>query len=232
MAQMPLNKYIAQAGLCSRRKAVELIKAKKVLVNDQVITEPGHKVSARDEVQVNGVSLQQQKLVYILLNKPKDCVSTVSDERGRTTVLEVIHGATDARVYPVGRLDRNSTGLLLLTNDGDLAQKLAHPKHQVQKVYHVTLERALGRNDFERVKRGVHLEDGVVQVDAIEHIPPSKKKLKITLHSGKYRVIRRLFKQLGYKVVALDRVKYAVFTKRGLSRGTWRFLSHDEVAQL
>ncbi len=232
MAHIPLNKFIAHAGFCSRRKAVEFIKQKKVIVNDQVITEPGYKVSAKDEIIVNGVMLKKQKLVYILLNKPKDCVSTVSDERGRTTVLDIIHGATDKRVYPVGRLDRNTTGLLLLTNDGVLTQKLAHPKYQVQKVYHVALERPLSKKDFDRIKHGVELDDGMVQVDAIEYLPPSKKKIKITLHIGKYRVIRRLFKELDYKVAALDRVKYASFTKRGLSRGAWRYLSDDEVKSL
>jgi len=232
MAQVPLNKFIAHAGFCSRRKAVELIKQRKVIVNDQVVIEPGYKVSTRDEILVNGVKLKKQKSVYILLNKPKDCVSTVSDERGRTTVLNIIHGATDKRVYPVGRLDRNTTGLLLLTNDGVITQKLAHPKYQVQKVYHVTLERPLSKKDFDRIKNGVQLDDGTVQVDTIEYLPLSKKKIKITVHIGKYRVIRRLFKELDYKVVALDRVQYANFTKRGLSRGAWRYLSDEEVKSL
>ena len=203
MVQMPLNKYIAQAGFCSRRKAVAYIQQKKVVVNGEVITEPGYKVSSTDTVVVDGVSLEQREMVYILLNKPKDCVSTVSDERGRTTVLDVIAGATTERVYPIGRLDRNSTGVLLLTNDGALAQRLSHPKYEVQKVYQVTLDLPLGKKDFDHIKKGVVLDDGLVKVDAISY-GLSKKKLTIVLHSGKYRIIRRLFEALGYKVTALS----------------------------
>jgi len=232
MAQMPLNKYIAHAGICSRRKAVQLIKQKKVLVNDVVITDPGHKVTLQDKVIVDGEPLKQQNLIYILLNKPKDCVSTASDERGRTTVLDIIHGASDTRVYPVGRLDRNTTGLLLLTNDGELTQKLAHPKYQVQKVYHVTLDRTLSKKDFDAIQKGVELDDGIVHVDSLRYVLPSKKKLYVTLHSGRYRVVRRLFKEIGYSVIALDRVKYAELTKQGLPRSAWRYLTKEEVSSI
>lgn len=232
MAHMPLNKYIAQTGLCSRRKAVDYIKQKKVTINERVVVDPGYKVQDDDVVAVDGRTLHVESLVYILLNKPKNCVSTASDEKGRTTVLDVIHGATSVRVYPVGRLDRNTTGLLLLTNDGSLAQRLAHPKYQVQKVYHVTLDRVVAKKDIERIQKGVMLDDGKVLVDAVDYIPPSKKKIRIVVHIGRYRVIRRLFEKLGYKVAALDRVQYAQFTKRGLSRGAWRHLTPKEVHSL
>lgn len=232
MAQMPLNKYIAQAGYCSRRKAVELIKDKKVLVNDIVVTEPGYKVAPKDVVVVKGARLKKEVSVYILLNKPKNCVSTVSDERGRATVLDAIAGATRKRVYPVGRLDRNTTGLLLLTNDGALAQRLAHPRHQVQKVYHVMLERTVTQKDMQAIRKGVQLDDGEVHVDDIVYLLPSKKKVKVVVHSGKYRIIRRLFEHMGYTVGALDRVQYAHFTKRGLPRGAWRLVSEHEIEKL
>lgn len=231
MAQMPLNKYIAQAGFCSRRKAVAYIQQKKVVVNGEVVTEPGYKVSSLDTVVVDGVALKEQQLVYILLNKPKDCVSTVSDERGRTTVLDVIAGATKERVYPIGRLDRNSTGVLLLTNDGTLAQRLSHPKYEIQKVYEVTLDVPLGKKDFDRIKNGVELEDGLVEVDSLSY-GLSKKKLTVVLHSGRYRVIRRLFEALGYKVIALDRIQYAHFTKRNVPRGKWRYVTKEEIQKI
>ncbi len=232
MAQMPLNKYIAHAGYCSRRKAVEFITQKKVLVNDRIVTEPGYKLSLDDVVVVNGQQLRQEVSTYILLNKPKNCVATVSDERGRKTVIDAITGATKKRVYPVGRLDRNTTGLLLLTNDGALAQWLAHPRYRVQKIYHVHLERVLAQKDLQEIQKGIELSDGMVHVDKIAYLLPSKKKIKLTLHIGKYRIIRRLFDYLGYTVTALDRVQYAHFTKRGLPRGAWRIVSEHEIQQL
>lgn len=232
MAPMPLNKYIAHAGFCSRRRAVAYIQQKKVLVNGVIITEPGYKITASDHVVIDGIPLQSQEMVYILLNKPKNCVTTVSDERGRITVLDIIKGASDQRIYPVGRLDRNSTGLLLLTNDGTLTQKLSHPKYQVQKIYHVTLDKLVTTKDIDQIKKGVFLEDGKVQVDDIAYLAASKKKIKITLHSGKYRVIRRLFQELGYEVIALDRVQYAHFTKRNLPRGAWRYVTREEIQKI
>jgi 23S rRNA pseudouridine2605 synthase len=233
-AAMPLNKYIAHAGVCSRRDAAGLVKEGKVTVNNTRILEPGFRVTEKDEVKVQGRPLQiRRNLVYILLNKPKDFITTTEDERGRKTVLDLVRKATPERVYPVGRLDRNTTGVLLLTNDGDLAQKLSHPSHEVKKVYEVTLDRQLSKKDFEDITKGITLEDGFIAPDALAW-PDSKNKhiVGIEIHSGRNRIVRRIFEQLGYEIKALDRVLYADLSKKNVERGKWRFLSEKEVRLL
>jgi len=229
-----LSKYIAHTGVCSRRKAVLLIKTGFVMVNNQIINEPGHKVSQSDEVKIEGKIVRPEKVtIYILLNKPKDYITTLSDEAGRRTVIDLIKPDIVQRVYPVGRLDRNTTGLLLLTNDGILAHALTHPRYQVEKVYQVALEVPLQESDLKKIKSGVELEDGVVMVDAVYFIPNKQKKyLRLVLHSGKYRILRRLFKKLGYIVAKLDRVEYAGLTKKRLPVGAWRYLTKKEIALL
>ncbi|RAJ10631.1 23S rRNA pseudouridine2605 synthase [Chitinophaga skermanii] len=232
--EMPLNKYIAHCGLCSRRKAVDFIKEGKVTVNGQVITEPAHKVSPADDVKLSNKKIKISKnLVYILLNKPKGFITTTDDPEGRKTVMELITDASDQRVYPVGRLDRNTSGLLLLTNDGDLAQKLAHPSNNIKKIYHVELDKALLKPDAEKIVEGLVLEDGPTQVDALGYVDPKdKKQLGIEIHSGKNRIVRRIFEHLGYEVEKLDRVMYAGLTKKNLPRGKWRLLTEKEVILL
>lgn len=227
-----LNAFIAQAGTCSRRKAVELIKQGRVTVNGNVMKEPGYRVTARDVVQVQQNQLVDQEKVYILLNKPKDCITTVSDEKGRKTVMPLIADATKARVFPVGRLDRSTTGLLLFTNDGFLAQALSHPKNHIQKTYHVFLDKPVHGDDIEQLRRGVMLEDGKATVDAIAYIRGYKDAITVTLHSGKNRIVRRMFEHVGYEVVKLDRVGYAGLTKRNLLVGQWRMLTAHEIKRL
>lgn len=232
---MPLNKYIAHCGLCSRRKAVDFIKEGKVTVNDKTVLEPAFKVTAKDQVKVANKKVSLQKnLIYILLNKPKGYITTTDDPEGRQTVMELISDATtDERVFPVGRLDRNTSGLLLLTNDGELAQKLAHPKHNIKKIYHVGLDKALTKADFEQILQGVTLEDGVALVDALGYVDTKDRtQLGIEIHSGKNRIVRRIFEHLGYKVEKLDRVMYAGLTKKNVNRGKWRLLSEKEVILL
>ena len=230
---MQLNKFLAHAGVCSRRKAVELIVAGEVTINGKRIVEPGYQVKEADQVAVQGKRLMHEKKVYLLLNKPKGYITTVSDERERRTVLDLIKPEIKQRVYPVGRLDRNTTGVLLLTNDGELANRLSHPSHGVQKTYLVTLDAGLTATDLEKIKKGVHLDDGKVVLDMITLVRSSaRKELRITLHSGKYRVIRRLFDHLGYKVVKLDRIRYAGLTKAGVPLGAWRELDDAEVEKL
>jgi 23S rRNA pseudouridine2605 synthase len=229
---MPLNKFIAHCGICSRRDAAELVKLGKVKVNNETITEPGHKVSAKDEIRVNGkkVSLARN-LVYILLNKPKDYITTTDDPQKRKTVLDLIK--VKERIYPVGRLDRNTSGVLLLTNDGELSQKLTHPSHEVKKVYHVTLNRVLDKKDFDRVLNGVDLEDGPASVDVLAYADvKDKTQLGVEIHSGRNRIVRRIFEHLGYDVKNLDRVMFAGLTKKNVERGKWRFLSEKEVRDL
>jgi len=229
---MPLNKFIAHCGLCSRRDAAELVKLGRVKVNNETVTEPGHKVSAKDEVRVNGkkVSLATN-LVYILLNKPKDYITTTDDPQKRKTVLDLIR--IKERIYPVGRLDRNTSGVLLLTNDGELSQKLTHPSHEVKKVYHVTLNRGLEKKDFDRVLKGVDLEDGLASVDVLAYADlKDKTQLGVEIHSGRNRIVRRIFEHLGYDVKNLDRVMFAGLTKKNVERGKWRFLSEKEVRDL
>lgn len=229
-----LNKYIAIAGVCSRRNAVELIKEGHVKVNGKVIKEPGHRVMSGDAVKVKNRLLSgQQEPVYVLLNKPQGVVTTVSDEQGRATVIDLIKLPKGQRVYPVGRLDVNTTGVLILTNDGNLAQKLAHPSHQLAKVYDVTVHRAIESNDVELIKKGVRLKDGIMAVDDVFMIEtPKQNKIRITIHSGKNRVVRRLFEAMGYIVEKLDRLSFGGISKRGLSVGQWRTLKKIEIERL
>ena len=233
MNNITLNKFIAQAGITSRRKAVELIEQGHVTVNDKVMKEPGYRVKKSDNVKVRGQELQAQKHVYVLLNKPNNYITTLNDERGRKTVIDLLGDAVQERVYPIGRLDRSTTGLLLLTNDGALAQKLAHPKYKIQKTYLVTLDKSLTFADVKKLRAGIVLEDGKVLVDALTFIPgKSKKVVQLSVHSGKNRIIRRMFEHLGYKVIKLDRTMYAGLTKRHLPVGTCRFLTSDEIKGL
>ena len=238
---MRLNKYLAHSGVASRRKADELIKAGKVTVNGIVITEMGYRLQPIDQVRFDGKLLNPESKVYILLNKPKDFITTTSDERERKTVMELIRGAYDKiksakkpRLYPVGRLDRNTTGVLLITNDGTLTQQLVHPSTQIRKVYHVFLDKKLKDSDFLKISEGgVVLEDGIVEVDEIAFPnPKTKSEVGIEIHSGKNRVVRRIFEALGYEVIKLDRVFFAGLTKKDLPRGRWRFLSEPEVRML
>jgi len=230
---MPLNKFLSISGVCSRRNAVVFIKDGLVEVNDVVIIEPGYKVSLQDKVTCKGKLIRKQRKVYILLNKPKDYITTSQDEKGRRTVLDLLQGAVKERVYPVGRLDRHTTGLLLVTNDGELSQKLAHPKFGVKKVYNVLLDQSLKHDDLFNIKKGVMLEDGLIAADRVFYIPgKSRKHVRIQLHSGKNRVVRRIFKKLGYNIVKLDRINYAGLTKKGLSLGRWRTLKKDELLSL
>jgi 23S rRNA pseudouridine2605 synthase len=231
---MPLNKFIAHAGICARREAAELVKKGIVKVNDQVVTEPGHKVSSKDEIKVNGKKVFLAKnLVYILLNKPKDYITTTDDPQNRKTVLDIIGRATNERIYPVGRLDRNTSGVLLLTNDGELAQKLTHPSNEVKKVYAVTLDKPLDKKDFDQILKGVTLEDGPASVDVLAYADiKDKTQLGVEIHSGRNRIVRRIFEHLGYDVKNLDRVVFAGLTKKNIERGKWRFLSEKEVRDL
>ncbi len=233
--EMPLNKFVAHCGLCSRRKAVDLIKEGKVTVNGKVVLEPATKVTTADVVTMQDKKITPTKnLVYILLNKPKGYITTTDDPEGRKTVMDLIQDAAEnERVYPVGRLDRNTSGLLLLTNDGELAQRLAHPKHNIKKIYQVELDKPLTKTDFEKIIAGVTLEDGVALVDALGYVDPKdKKQVGIEIHSGKNRIVRRIFEHLEYTVEKLDRVMYAGLTKKTLNRGQWRFLSEKEVILL
>ena len=232
--QIPLNKYISHSGICSRRDAADLVKAGKVFVDGKLITEPGFKVTAKQDVKVNGKKISLQKnLVYILLNKPKDFITTTADTHGRHTVLELIKHATQERVYPIGRLDRNTTGVLLLTNDGELTQKLSHPSYEVKKVYEVRLDKPLLKKDFDQILKGIELEDGLVSPDALAYADSKDKSIVgIEIHSGRNRIVRRIFEHLGYDVRNLDRVMYANLTKKNVERGKWRFLTEKEVRLL
>lgn len=233
-AQIPLNKFIAHAGICSRRDAAGLVKAGKVMVNGEKIIEPGHKVTDRDDIKVNGkkISIRRQ-LVYILLNKPKDYITTTNDPQGRKTVLDIVKKATPERVYPVGRLDRNTTGVLLLTNDGELAQKLSHPSYEVKKIYEVKLDKPLVKKDFDALLQGITLEDGFIAPDALAYADPKDKSvIGIEIHSGRNRIVRRIFEHLGYDVRNLDRVMYGNLTKKNVDRGKWRFLTEKEIRLL
>lgn len=231
---MPLNKFIAHAGIAARREAADLVRKGLVKVNDELVTEPGHKVSAKDEVRVNGKKIFLAKnLVYILLNKPKDYITTTDDPQGRKTVLDIIGRATNERVYPVGRLDRNTSGVLLLTNDGELAQKLTHPSNEVKKVYHVTLNKPLEKKDFDQILKGITLEDGAANVDVLAYADmKDKTQIGVEIHSGRNRIVRRIFESLGYDVKNLDRVIFAGLTKKNVDRGKWRFLTEKEVRDL
>jgi len=229
-----LNRYISNAGICSRRKADELITAGVVSVNGVVVTELGTKVDpAKDEIRYNNERLKREKMVYVLLNKPKDYITTTDDPQERKTVMQLVSKATKERIYPVGRLDRNTTGLLLLTNDGNLAEKLSHPRNNVTKIYQVELNKNLTQGDFNKIQYGLELEDGLIKPDDISYVQgASKREVGIQIHSGKNRIVRRIFESLGYEVVKLDRVTYANLTKKDLPRGRWRYLEERELIQL
>ena len=225
-----LNKYMANAGICSRREADEFITAGAVTVNGNVVTELGTKILRSDEVKFHDQVISLEKKTYILLNKPKDTVTTSDDPQARKTVMDLVKNACEERIYPVGRLDRNTTGVLLLTNDGELASKLTHPKFMKKKIYQVQLDKDLTRADMDQLVQGIELEDGEIHADAISYVAENKKKqVGIEIHSGRNRIVRRLFEHLGYKVVKLDRVYFAGLTKKGLKRGDWRFLTEAEV---
>lgn len=232
--EFPLNKYIAHCGVCSRRKAVDFIKDGQVKVNGSVVTEPGTKVKASDQVVLNGKPIRiQREHIYLLVNKPKGYITTTKDPRARKTVMELIEDACSERVYPVGRLDRNTSGLLLLTNDGDLAQKLSHPSNAIRKVYQVGLDKPLIKADFDKIVQGFELEDGPIHADVLAYSDAEdKRQIGIEIHSGRNHIVRRIFAALGYEVLTLDRVLYAGLTKKNLPRGTWRFLSEREVVFL
>jgi len=229
-----LNRYISNAGICSRRKADELIGAGVISVNGVVVTELGTKVDPeKDEIRYNDERLKREKMVYVLLNKPKDYITTTDDPLERKTVMQLIAKATKERIYPVGRLDRNTTGLLLLTNDGNLAEKLSHPRNNVSKIYNVELDKSLTQGDFNKIEFGIELEDGLIKPDDLSYVAGgSKREVGIQIHSGKNRIVRRIFESLGYDVVKLDRVVYANLTKKDLPRGRWRYLEEKELIQL
>ncbi|WP_286766920.1 pseudouridine synthase [Sphingobacterium sp. UBA865] len=229
-----LNRYIANAGICSRRKADELITAGVIWVNGEPVTELGTKVDpATDEIRYNNERLKREKNVYVLLNKPKDYITTTDDPQERHTVMELVSKATKERIYPVGRLDRNTTGLLLMTNDGSLAEKLSHPRNSISKIYNVELNKSLTQGDFNKISFGIELEDGVIKPDDLSYVQGgSKREVGIQIHSGKNRIVRRIFESLGYEVVKLDRVVYANLTKKDLPRGRWRYLEEREIVQL
>jgi len=229
-----LNRYIANAGICSRRKADELIEAGVVSVNGEVVSELGFKVDpAKDVIRYNGETLKREKMVYVLLNKPKDYITTTDDPQERRTVMQLVDKASRERIYPVGRLDRNTTGLLLMTNDGDLAEKLSHPRNNITKIYNVELNKSLTQGDFNKLQFGLELEDGLIKPDVVSYVQgASKREIGIQIHSGKNRIVRRMFEHLGYDVVKLDRVVYANLTKKDLPRGRWRYLEDKEIIQL
>ena len=228
-----LNKYLANAGVCSRREADEYIQAGVITVNGNVVTELGTKVLRTDEVKFHDQPVSLEKKVYVLLNKPKDYVTTSDDPQQRKTVMDLVKNCCKERIYPVGRLDRNTTGVLLLTNDGELASKLTHPRFLKKKVYHVFLDKNVTAHDIQQIAEGVELEDGPIHADAVEYASPiDKKQVGIEIHSGKNRIVRRIFESLGYRVVKLDRVQFAGLTKKNLRRGDWRFLTEKEVDML
>ena len=228
-----LNKFLANAGICSRREADEFIQAGVVTVNGEVVTELGTKVLRTDEVKFHDQPVTIEKKVYVLLNKPKDYVTTSDDPQQRKTVMDLVKNACPERIYPVGRLDRNTTGVLLLTNDGDLASKLTHPKYLKKKIYHVYLDKNVTAHDLQQITEGIQLEDGEIKADDVQYAHPTdKKQVGIEIHSGKNRIVRRIFEALGYRVQKLDRVQFAGLTKKNLKRGDWRYLTEEEVDRL
>ena len=228
-----LNKFLANAGICSRREADEFIQAGVVTVNGEVVTELGTKILRTDEVKFHDQPVKIEKKVYVLLNKPKDYVTTSDDPQQRKTVMDLVKNACPERIYPVGRLDRNTTGVLLLTNDGDLASKLTHPKYLKKKIYHVFLDKNVTAHDLQQIADGIQLEDGEIKADDVQYASPTdKKQVGIEIHSGKNRIVRRIFESLGYRVQKLDRVQFAGLTKKNLKRGDWRYLTEDEVDRL
>ena len=230
--EIRLNRFVAQSGLCSRREADDFIAAGLVSVNGVIVTELGTKVLPTDVVKFNDERLQGEKNVYLVLNKPKGYVTTLEDDHAEKTVMELVQNACKERIYPVGRLDKNSLGLLLFTNDGDITRQLTHPSLRKKKIYEVTLDKALTRADLEQLAEGITLEDGDIYFDEISYIKDDKKSVGVEIHSGRNRIVRRMFEHLGYKVTKLDRVYYAGLTKKNLKRGAWRFLTSDEVARL
>lgn len=226
-----LNKYLADAGVCSRREADRLIESGSVQINGKFVTQLGTRVMPGDKVQFGGQTLSREKPVYLLLNKPKGFITTSDDPQNRKTVMNLVENACSERIYPVGRLDRNTTGLLLFTNDGDLAKKLMHPKYETKKIYHVFLDKNLTKNDMLRIAEGLELEDGFIAPDKIAYVAQTedKKQIGLEIHSGRNRIVRRIFEHLGYKVMKLDRVFFAGLTKKDLPRGKWRFLTPKEV---
>ncbi|MGB3467368.1 MAG: pseudouridine synthase [Cyclobacteriaceae bacterium] len=227
-----LNRYISNSGVCSRRDADQLIADGKIKVNKEVVTEMGFQVKPGDKVYYQGKLLKREQLNYILLNKPKDYITTMEDPQGRKTVMELIKGAGSERIYPVGRLDRNTTGLLLFTNDGELAKKLSHPSYQIKKIYQVDLDKPITAEDLEAIREGVTLEDGIAEVDEVAILSKDKSILGLEIHIGKNRIVRRIFEHLGYEVIRLDRVMYGNLTKKDLTRGKWRKLDDKEVLML
>lgn len=231
---MQLNKYISISGISSRRKSVLLIQEGRVSVNNRVIHNPAYRVTDNDTVIVDGSVIKaQEKKVYILLNKPKNYITTLFDEKNRSTVIDLIRPAIKERLYPIGRLDRDTTGLLLLTNDGDFSQKLSHPRYETEKIYHVVVDKPMYKATLEYIRKGVKLTDGFMQVDDISHVYDAPRtNIVLRLHSGKNRIVRRLFESLGYQIKKLDRIGYAGLTKDRLALGKWRFLSLEEVRAL
>ncbi|WP_457617158.1 pseudouridine synthase [Lutibacter sp.] len=228
-----LNKYISNSGICSRREADVFIKAGSATVNGKVITEMGYKVNPDDEVRFDGTLISPEQKRYVLLNKPKNFITTMEDDRGRRTVMELVSNASKERIYPVGRLDRNTTGLLLFTNDGELAKKLTHPKHNIQKIYHASLDKKLAMSDLQKIAEGFMLDDRRVIVDEISYIPNQPKtEVGVKIHSGRNRIVRRIFEHFNYNVLKLDRVIFAGLTKKNLPRGHWRHLTAQEVINL
>ena len=229
---MRLNRFLAQSGLCSRREADDFITAGLVTVNGVVVTELGTKVRSTDEVKFNDSKVQGEKKVYLVLNKPKGYVTSLEDPHADKTVMELVKGACSERIYPVGRLDKNSLGLLLFTNDGDVTRQLTHPSLEKKKIYQVTLDKPLTRADMEQITEGIMLEDGEIYADEVAYVSDTKKEVGIEIHSGRNRIVRRIFEHLGYTVQKLDRVYYAGITKKNLKRGQWRFLTREEVERL
>lgn len=230
--EIRLNRFIANAGVCSRREADVLIAEGKIKVNGEVVTELGYKVKRSDSVEYQKKKLRAEKLQYVLLNKPNDFITTMSDPHNRNTVMNLVGNACEERIYPVGRLDRNTTGLLLFTNDGELAKKLTHPSHKVKKIYQVLLDKPITEADFESILKGLKLEDGVAEVKEMAILGDDSRNLGIEIQMGKNRIVRRIFEAVGYKVIKLDRVMFGPLTKKNLPRGKWRHLGPKEVIQL
>jgi 23S rRNA pseudouridine2605 synthase len=231
--EIRLNKYISNAGICSRRQADQFILAGLVSVNGKVVDKLGTKVLPGDKVSFNNKPIRDEKKIYILMNKPKDCVTTVEDPGARITVMDILGKKFAERVYPVGRLDRNTTGVLLLTNDGELTQQLTHPSYNKKKIYHIFLNRNFSHDDLIKLSKGIELEDGFIRPDAVDYADNTdRSQVGIEIHSGRNRIVRRIFEALGYRIVKLDRVYFAGLTKKGLNRGQWRFLTEHEVNML
>ena len=227
-----LNRYISNAGVASRRDADQLIASGEITVNGKVIIEMGYQVKPDDKVKYGKKILNREKMVYLLLNKPKDFITTTDDPDDRRTVMDLVKNACPERIYPVGRLDRNTTGLLLLTNDGELADKLSHPSHEIKKIYQLELDKPISEADFETIANGIELEDGFIKPDELALVTPDAEVVGIKIHSGKNRIVRRIFESLGYEVMKLDRTTYAGLDKKDLPRGKWRFLTEKEVIRL